>query len=49
MGAIITQAERDKEQILTATFDLEELLQKRMEWGLFRDRRENMYQILCGH
>ena len=45
-GAVIAQASRDREQILSASFNLSELAEKRLQWGLFRDRRENMYQIL---
>lgn len=43
-GAIIKQASRDKEEILIHDYDLEAIDQKRMEWGLFRDRRPNMYK-----
>lgn len=42
-GAIIKQASRDKEEILIQEYDLEEIDKKRMEWGLFRDRRPSMY------
>lgn len=42
-GAIIKQASRDKEEILLHEYDLEEIDKKRMEWGLFRDRRPSMY------
>ena len=42
-GAIIKQASRDKEEILLQEYDLEEIDKKRMEWGLFRDRRPSMY------
>ena len=36
-------ASRDQEEILTETFDLDELAAKRLEWGLFRDRRPKCY------
>ena len=42
-GAIIKQASRDKEEILLQEYDLEEIDKKRMEWGLFRDRRPSIY------
>ena len=42
-GAIIKQASRNKEEILLQEYDLEEIDKKRMEWGLFRDRRPSMY------
>lgn len=45
-GALLTQAPRDTASLLTATFDLDQLAQQRLEWGLFRDRRPERYQIL---
>ena len=38
-GAIVAQADDHSEQVITATFDLEEIRQYRHSWGLFRDRR----------
>ena len=31
------------EGILTGVYDLDDLADKRLEWGLFRDRRPEMY------
>ena len=42
-GEIIASASRDKEEILTAHFDLDVLEKERLSWGLFRDRRPEMY------
>ena len=42
-GEVIAQASRDQEEILTAEYDLDDLAQKRLEWGLFRDRRPETY------
>lgn len=42
-GNIIMQASRDKEEVLVAEFDLDNLLQQRVEWGVFRDRRPELY------
>ncbi len=42
-GAIVKEAGRMKEEILTASFDLEQLENQRIEWGLFRDRRPELY------
>ncbi len=42
-GAIIADGSRDKEEVLTATFDLDELYEMRMSWGVFRDRRPECY------
>ena len=36
-------ASRDQEEILTGVYDLDDLADKRLEWGLFRDRRPEMY------
>ena len=47
-GELISEASRDQEEILYSEFDLEELAQKRLEWGLFRDRRPEMYGIIAG-
>ncbi len=45
-GEITASASRDREEILCAEYDLEELAQKRLEWGLFRDRRPERYRKL---
>lgn len=42
-GAKIAEAGRDEETILTATFDLDALEAQRTEWGVFRDRRPDLY------
>ena len=42
-GAIVTEANRTDETILFASFDLERLEKERLSWGLFRDRRPEMY------
>lgn len=42
-GELLQTAFRDQEEILTETFDLDELAAKRLEWGLFRDRRPKCY------
>ena len=45
-GEVIAQAEREGDTVLTASFDLDELDKARLEWGLFRDRRPDMYKII---
>lgn len=45
-GDVLVQAPRDEEKIISAVFDPDELLQRRLEWGLFRDRRPEMYEAL---
>jgi N-carbamoylputrescine amidase len=42
-GALVAEAPRDSEAILTATFDRNELARQRTAWGLFRDRRPSLY------
>ncbi len=42
-GEKVTEADRDGEAILTATFDLDQLRAQRASWGLFRDRRPELY------
>lgn len=42
-GELKTCASRDQEEILTGVYDLDDLADKRLEWGLFRDRRPEMY------
>ena len=45
-GAILQCADRMSEQVLTSTFDLDELDQSRSGFGLFRDRRPDLYGVL---
>lgn len=45
-GAILAQAPRAGDAILTADFDLAAIRRMRLEWGLFRDRRPHCYQAL---
>lgn len=43
-GEIIQSASRDKEEILIAEYDLDDITQKKLEWGLYRDRRPECYR-----
>lgn len=45
-GAILQQADRQGDAVLTQEFDLQETDKARLEWGLFRDRRPECYRIL---
>ena len=47
-GEIIKSASRDAGEILITEYDLAELMEKRLEWGLFRDRRPEAYGIIAG-
>lgn len=42
-GALVASAGRDEETVLTFSFDLDELAKDRLSWGIFRDRRHEMY------
>ncbi len=42
-GALVAEAPRDAEAVVTATFDRSELARQRTSWGLFRDRRPDLY------
>uniref|UniRef100_UPI003899AF4E N-carbamoylputrescine amidase n=1 Tax=Skermanella mucosa TaxID=1789672 RepID=UPI003899AF4E len=51
-GEKVVEAPRDREAVLTATFDLDRLRAARASWGLFRDRRPELYDpilTLDGH
>ena len=45
-GKIITEASRDKEEIIYAQFDLAENTKQREYWGLISDRRPSQYSSL---
>ena len=47
-GAKVAEANRTDEAVLVANFDLAELRQMRLSWGLFRDRRPELYRSLTG-
>ncbi len=42
-GAKVVEADRTSEAVITAAFDLDELREQRHAWGLFRDRRPDLY------
>ncbi len=46
-GEILEEAGRDKEELLIHTYDLEEIEENRLSWGLFRDRRPECYGDIC--
>ncbi|SKB92575.1 N-carbamoylputrescine amidase [Lachnospiraceae bacterium] len=43
-GAILEQAGREEDAVLTAEFDLDKIREDRLAWGLFRDRRPECYR-----
>lgn len=42
-GELVASASRDQEEVLVATYDLDEIAENRLSWGLFRDRRPDTY------
>ncbi len=42
-GAKVAEAPRDSQAVITANFDLDEIRAARAAWGLFRDRRPDLY------
>ena len=51
-GGILKQADRSSEAVLTASFDLDAIREYRQAWGVFRDRRPELYgpiMTLDGH
>lgn len=42
-GAKVAEASEHEEEILTATFDVERNRRQRVNWGVFRDRRPELY------
>lgn len=45
-GALVAQADKHSECVLVHTFDLEAVAKRRVSWGVFRDRRPQMYDVL---
>ena len=45
-GNKVAEASRMEETVLTAEFDLDALAEQRTEWGIFRDRRPDLYKVL---
>ncbi|ASG20085.1 N-carbamoylputrescine amidase [Nitrospirillum viridazoti] len=45
-GEKVAEANREEETVLTATFDLDEIAKVRSSWGVFRDRRPELYAPL---
>lgn len=42
-GGIVQCADRESDCVILHSFDLDELRERRLEWGVFRDRRPEMY------
>ncbi len=48
-GNKIEEAGRTEETVLVAEFDLDALDHQRIEWGIFRDRRPDLYKIITSY
>ncbi|MDQ6872352.1 MAG: acyltransferase [Gemmatimonadota bacterium] len=46
-GQIVTQASRDKDELITADLDLDKIREVRNVWQFYRDRRPETYGGLC--
>lgn len=46
-GQKVAEAGRAEEAVLVAEFDLDQLEVGRLEWGVFRDRRPDLYKIIA--
>ncbi|CAM8970580.1 unnamed protein product [Rhodiola kirilowii] len=45
-GEIVASADDKTETVITAEFDLDKTKSKRHSWGIFRDRRPELYKVL---
>ena len=48
-GKILTELDRTQAGVILTAFDLDEVAKMRASWGLFRDRRPDLYGALGGH
>lgn len=48
-GAMVAELGRTQDGVITARFDLAEIARQRAGWGLFRDRRPELYGLLGRH
>jgi N-carbamoylputrescine amidase len=48
-GNKIVEANREEETVLVSEFDLDALESQRIEWGIFRDRRPELYRLIASY
>lgn len=48
-GALVAKADRETESVILATFDLDAIAAMRASWGLFRDRRPELYGAIASY
>ncbi len=46
-GNKVVESSRDNEDVIVAEFDLDQLEIQRIEWGIFRDRRPDLYKTIA--
>ena len=46
VGEKVAEADRETQTVLTHTFDLDDIAHYRRDWGVFRDRRPDLYKSL---
>ena len=46
-GQVAAKASRDQEEVITATFDMDQTADLRASWGVFRDRRPETYRAIA--
>ncbi|MEF3302433.1 N-carbamoylputrescine amidase [Paenibacillus sp. GYB003] len=46
-GNMVAEAGRTEQAVLVAEFDLDQLETQRIEWGIFRDRRPELYKAIA--
>lgn len=49
LGAILQSASRNREEILVQAYNLDAIQTARRSWGLFRDRRPELYRGLTSY
>lgn len=48
-GNKLAEANRTEQTVLVAEFDLDQLEMQRLEWGVFRDRRPDLYGLISSY
>lgn len=48
-GNKLAEANRTGQNVLVAEFDLDQLETQRLEWGIFRDRRPDLYSLISSY
>lgn len=47
-GEVLVSASREEEEILYQDYEVETIRNNRLSWGLFRDRRPDIYKNISG-